>query len=156
LPTITSRRPTGRKILVTVRVHQNCCYQRDAVQHVVDEHKGDGMAERLLVSLGADGHAAVLSWPDGEGPQGGARAPLAWPVDAQAVEDLGWYLEDYLRAPFGVWGDRGPAVRGKLATWGDQVFGSVFGSGSARFVFERAREKGLELVFRSANPDMLG
>jgi hypothetical protein len=28
-----------------------------------------------------------------------ADTPLAWPLDAEALEDLRWYLEDYLLAP---------------------------------------------------------
>ena len=85
------------------------------------------MPDRLLVDLSGDWQAAVSSWSDGELPQEVSRAPLTWPLDADALEDLRWYLEDYLLAPFGVWEDRGPAVQGKLAGWGDQVFGSVFG-----------------------------
>ena len=89
-------------------------------------------------------------------PEEVSRAPLAWPLDAEALEDLRWYLEDYLLAPFGVWEDRGPAVRDKLAGWGDQVFGSVFGNGPARDAYQRARDRGLEVVFRSAEPGLLG
>ena len=61
----------------------------------------------------------VLVWPDGGLPEEVSRAPLAWPLDGDALEDLRWYLEDYLLAPFGVWEDRGPAVQAKLAGWGD-------------------------------------
>ena len=114
------------------------------------------MPDRLLVDLGRDGQAAVLSWPEGELPQEVSRAPLTWPLDAAALEDLRWYLEDYLGAPFGVWEDRGPAVAGKLAGWGDLVFGSVFGPGPARDAYQRARDRGLEVVFRSAEPGLLG
>jgi tetratricopeptide (TPR) repeat protein len=110
----------------------------------------------LVVDLGGDGQAGVLSWPDGGLPEEVSRAPLAWPLDAQELEDLRWYLEDYLLAPFGVWEDRGPAVQARLAGWGEQVFGSVFGAGPARFAYERARDKGLEVVFRSAEPSLLG
>ena len=113
------------------------------------------MHDRLVVDLDGDGQARVLSWPDGGLPEEVSRAPLAWPLDDDALEDLRWYLEDYLLAPFGVWEDRGPAVRGKLAGWGEQVFGSVFGSGPARFAYERARGQGLELVFRSDVPGLL-
>jgi tetratricopeptide (TPR) repeat protein len=98
---------------------------------------------------------AVLLWPDGGLPEEVSRAQLAWPLDGDALEDLRWYLEDYLLAPFGVWEDRGPAVQGKLAAWGKQVFGSVFGSGPARDAYQRARDRGLELVFRSASPGPL-
>ena len=85
------------------------------------------MPGRLVVDLGGDGQAAVMSWPDKGLPEELSRAPLAWSLDAEALEDLRWYLEDYLLAPFGVWEDRGPVVRGKLAGWGHEVFGSVFG-----------------------------
>ena len=112
--------------------------------------------DRLLVDLGSDGQAEVLVWPDGGFPEPVLRAPLTWPLDGAALDDLRWYLEDYLLAPFGVWEDRGPAVRGKLAGWGDEVFGSVFGAGTARFAYERARDRGLEVVFRSAEPGLLG
>src|SRR5262249_5407296 len=40
--------------------------------------------------------------------------------------------------------------------WGEQVFGSLFGGGAARFAYERARDRGLELVFRSPEPGLLG
>ena len=114
------------------------------------------MADRLLVDLGIDGQTGVLSWPEGGLPEEVSRAPLAWPLDGEALEDLRWYLEDYLGAPFGVWEARGPAVQAKLAGWGEQVFGSVFGPGPARFAYERARDKGLEVVLRSAEPGLLG
>jgi hypothetical protein len=114
------------------------------------------VADRLLVDLGGDGQAAVLLWPDGGLPEEVSRAPLAWPLNADALEDLRWYLEDYLLAPFGVWEDHGPAVQAKLDEWGDQVFGSVFGAGPARDAYQRARDKGLEVVFRSAEPGLLG
>ena len=114
------------------------------------------MADRLLVDLGGDGQATVQVWPEGGLPELVARAPLAWPLDGEALEDLRWYLEDYLRAPFGVWEQRGPAIQGRLAGWGEQVFGSLFDGGPARFAYERARDRGLELVFRSPEPGLLG
>ena len=113
------------------------------------------MPDRLLVDLG-DGQAKVLWSPEGGLPEEVSRAPLAWPLEADALEDLRWYLEDYLLAPFGVWEDRGPAVRTKLAEWGDQVFAAVFGGGPARDAYQRARDRGLEVVFRSAEPALLG
>ena len=85
------------------------------------------MPDRLVVDLTGDGQVVVSSWPDGGVPTEVSRARLLWPLDGDALEDLRWYLEDYLLAPFGVWEDRGPVVRGKLAGWGHEVFGSVFG-----------------------------
>jgi tetratricopeptide (TPR) repeat protein len=110
----------------------------------------------LLVDLDTDGQARVSSWPDGGLPEQVSSAPLEWPLDADALEDLRWYLEDYLLAPYGVWEDRGPAIREKLPQWGEQVFESVFADGPARFAYERARDRGFELVFRSAAPALLG
>ena len=63
---------------------------------------GWGVPDRLLVDLAGDGWAGVLSWPDGGLPEEVSRGPLAWPLDGEALEDLRWYLEDYLLAPFGV------------------------------------------------------
>ena len=114
------------------------------------------MPDRLVVDLEADGHAKVLSWPDGGLPEEVSRSSLTWPLDADALEDLRWDLEDYLLAPYGVWEDRGPAIREKLPKWGEQVFGSVFADGPARFAYERARDRGLELIFRSTDPALLG
>jgi hypothetical protein len=111
--------------------------------------------DRLLVDLREDGQAAVMSWPARGMPEEVSRVPLAWPLDADALGDLAWYLEDYLQAPFGVWEDRGPAVAGRLAGWGHEVFASVFGAGPARDAYQRARDKGLEIVFRSSEPGLL-
>ena len=116
---------------------------------------GGAVPDRLVVDLDGDGQAEVLSWPDNGLPELMSRAPVAWPLDGEALEDLRWYLENYLLAPFGVWEDRGPAVAGKLAGWGDEVFGSMFGSGPARDAYQRARDRGLEIVFRSADPGLL-
>jgi tetratricopeptide (TPR) repeat protein len=112
--------------------------------------------DRLVVDLGGDGQAGVLWTPKGGLPEEVSRGPLGWPLDADALEDLRWYLEDYLLAPFGVWEDRGPAVARKLAGWGEQVFGLVFGSGPGRDAYQRARDRGLEVVVRSAEPGLLG
>jgi hypothetical protein len=111
--------------------------------------------DRLVVDLTGDGQAAILMWPDGGFPEEVARAPLAWPLDRDALEDLRWYLEDYLLAPYGVWEEHGPAIQDKLPGWGDQVFASVFGSGPGRDAYQRARDHGLEVVFRSAEPTLL-
>lgn len=50
------------------------------------------MPDRLVVDLGADGQAKVLTWPDGGIPEQVSQAPLTWPLDA--LEDLRWYQEE--------------------------------------------------------------
>ena len=71
---------------------------------------GGAVPDRLLVDLGGDGWATVSSSPAGGRATEVSRERLAWPLDGEALEDLRWYLEDYLLAPFGVWEERGPAV----------------------------------------------
>jgi hypothetical protein len=62
------------------------------------------VVDRLFVDLTADGRVSVSTMLEGELPGGAAGEPgaLDWPLDADALEELRWYLEDYLRAPFGV------------------------------------------------------
>ena len=55
------------------------------------------MTGRLLVDLGADGMVRVTVL-NGELPSYAAPAELSWPLDGDALEDLRWYLEDYLTA----------------------------------------------------------
>lgn len=117
------------------------------------------MTDRLLVDLGADGRVSVSTLLDGEFLPTPAGEPfeLVWPLDTDALEDLRWYLEDYLRAPFGVYGERGPQVEGRLTTWGQAVFTALFGNGPARDAYVRARAgSDVEIVFRSSVPARLG
>jgi tetratricopeptide (TPR) repeat protein len=116
------------------------------------------MPDRLLVDLGLDGRVSVGTWLDGELPSPGEPCELTWPLDDDALEDLRWYLEDYLRAPFGVYEDRGPRVEAAMAGWGRAVFSAVFGAGPSRdaYLRLRARPGPTELVFRSASPQLLG
>lgn len=117
------------------------------------------MTDRLLVDLGADGRVSVSSWLDGELPSSvGESRELVWPLDADVLEELRWYLEDYLRAPFGVYEERGPRVAARLTAWGQAVFASLFGTGPARDAYVRMRSRtgaGVEIVFRSAAPGWL-
>ena len=118
------------------------------------------MADRLFVDLTADGRVSVSTWLEDELPGGVAGEPgaLAWPLDADALEELRWYLEDYLRAPFGAYEDRGPGVAARLARWGQTVFEAVFGPGLARDAYQRmrARPAGVQVVFRSGSAGWLG
>jgi tetratricopeptide (TPR) repeat protein len=115
------------------------------------------VTDRLLVDLGPDGRASVGIWLEGQLPEPGEPGTLAWPLDDDALEDLRWYLEDYLRAPFGVYGERGPRVEAALAGWGRAVFSAVFADGPARDAYVTVRARGpAEMVIRSASPELLG
>jgi hypothetical protein len=57
---------------------------------------GEVVPERLVVDLSPGGAVNVLSWPDGGIPEEVSQASLEWPLDTDALEDLRWYLEDYL------------------------------------------------------------
>ena len=105
--------------------------------------------DRLIIDLGRDGRVRLSTWVEGEFPDSveGEPPALDWPLGAEALEDLRWYLEDYLGAPFGVYGDRGPVVAEQLGAWGAQVFSALFGGVSAlRDAYVRLRARGRPLV----------
>ena len=83
---------------------------------------------------------------------------FASPLDDEALEDLRWYLEDYLRAPFGVYEERGPRVQASLPRWGESLFSALFGEGPASDAYVRARASGqpVELLLQSASARLLG
>ncbi|MFD7403575.1 tetratricopeptide repeat protein [Streptomyces sp. NPDC059866] len=122
------------------------------------------MTERLLLEVPGDGRVTVLAWPDGElyPSRVGDPVALAWPLDGPVLEELRWYLEEYLRAPFGVYGERGSQVAAQLPGWGERVFEAVFGAGPARDAYLRARTRAaarggrVELVVVSGAAEPLG
>ncbi|MFE7558634.1 tetratricopeptide repeat protein [Kitasatospora sp. NPDC057500] len=103
---------------------------------------------------------SVTEWPPGEAFPGPATdgTELRWPLDREDLDELRWYLEDYLQAPFGVYGDRGRAVERRLPAWGAAVFATLFGAGPGRDAYLRARARGdrLEIVLRSESAELLG
>jgi hypothetical protein len=122
------------------------------------------VVDRLLVDVAAGGWVSVSTWPDGELPCAvGEAVELAWPLSGDELEDLRWYLEDYLRAPFGVYEQRGPRVAAQLARWGQRMFTAVFAAGVARDAYVALRTRAAaavgarpEIVVRSAQPGWLG
>ncbi|MET8853619.1 tetratricopeptide repeat protein [Amycolatopsis sp. NPDC004625] len=120
------------------------------------------MVDRLLVDVDVEGRMSVSIWKADELPSAATEpAVLAWPLDADQSEDLRWYLEDYLRAPYGVYEDRGGRIAQQLPEWGRAMFSALFGSGPARDAYiafrSRAVEPGpTEIVLRSAAPAWLG
>jgi tetratricopeptide (TPR) repeat protein len=93
---------------------------------------------QILVDIAATGHALLST---------GAAVDLAQPLGAEELEELRWYLEDYLQVPYGVYEDRGSRIAGLIAAWGQRMYGSLFGSGEAGPD---------EIVVRSATPAWLG
>jgi tetratricopeptide (TPR) repeat protein len=114
------------------------------------------VAERLVFDLSADGMAAGIVPADESMPADARRGTFEWPLDDGVLEDLRWYLEDYLQAPFGVWEDRGPRIQSQLAGWGELMLGSLLGDSPARDVYQKARERSLEVVIQSDMPNLLG
>ncbi|MFC8140328.1 CHAT domain-containing protein, partial [Streptomyces paradoxus] len=122
------------------------------------------MSERLLLEVTGDGRVTVLAWPEGDSYPSRVGDPVAlvWPLHGPVLEELRWYLEEYLRAPFGVYGERGPKVAARVPGWGEQVFEAVFGAGPARDAYLRARARAearggrVELVVVSGAAEPLG
>ncbi|MEV5721900.1 tetratricopeptide repeat protein [Amycolatopsis mediterranei] len=120
------------------------------------------MADRLLVDVDVEGRVSVSIWKADELPTAATEpAALNWPLDTNQHEDLRWYLEDYLRAPYGVYEDRGSRIAQHLPEWGKAMFSALFGSGPARDAYIAirsgvARPGATEIVLRSAAPAWLG
>jgi hypothetical protein len=116
------------------------------------------VTDRLVVELYPDGTASVATQLEGDDfPDDGPRFGLTWPLDDDALSELRWYLEDYLRLPSAVYGERGRRVRDLLPAWGAAVFAAVFGQGRARDAYQRLRGRAADtrLVFRSSEPRLL-
>lgn len=118
------------------------------------------VTERLLVDLRDDGLVQVSSWPAREQfPRAvGDAVELVWPLADEDLADLRWYLEQYLRLPTAVYGERGARVAERLPQWGEEIFASVFGAGPARdaYVAARARGGGVEIALLSKSAEQLG
>ena len=64
--------------------------------------------------------AALTSEPYGE------SVDFSFPIKPEELEDLRWYLEDYLPAPYAVWEEKGVKVHEKLKEWGTRLFQTIF------------------------------
>src|SRR3954451_13896795 len=83
---------------------------------------------------------------------------FAPPLTAEELEDLRWYVEDYLRAPYAVWEERGQAVSNRLDLYGHKLFDSLFAIGRpGRDAFIHAEGRGkYEFWLHSDDPGFLG
>jgi tetratricopeptide (TPR) repeat protein len=116
------------------------------------------MPNRLLVEELSEGQVQVGFRRAGQDfdEVAGQPVPFSSPFEPAEREDLRWYLEDYLIAPFAVYEQRGQAVQAKLAQWGRALFDGVFGAGKpGRDAYLKSREGECELVLRSHSPAFL-
>lgn len=99
--------------------------------------------------------AELLVDLDSGGQPGATR--LGSPIGATGLEDLRWYLEDYLQTPFGAYSDRGSRIADQLAGWGRTLFNSVFGKDQVPGEDAGLHARGhAEIVVRSEVPERLG
>lgn len=81
------------------------------------------------------------------------------PFDSKVLADLRWYLEEYLRFPYGLEPENAKKIEQQLQAWGQQLFDLVFRrSDKAREFFQEATRAGLdkcEISIVSDNPAVL-
>ncbi|MEH2371174.1 tetratricopeptide repeat protein [Nostoc sp.] len=101
-----------------------------------------------------------LSWQRGyESPRLAPEVPFQQPFDEDNAAELRWYLEDYLKFPYGIFPDNAVKIEQKLQHWGQQLFELVFRStDKGREFFQEATREGLdncELGIISDNAEVL-
>ena len=91
------------------------------------------------------GENILLSWQRGQAaPRLADAVKLEHPFNKKALTDLRWYLEEYLRFPYGIFPDEAAKIEQKLQTWGEELFNLVFRSSEkAREFFQAATYDGL-------------
>ncbi|MEO5375722.1 MAG: CHAT domain-containing protein, partial [Alphaproteobacteria bacterium] len=118
------------------------------------------MTNRLII-LEQDSQIRVAWQPEGQlVPAVSDPIPFAPALGSTDREDLRWYLEDYLRAPYAVYETRGQEIRARLDALGHALFESLFGVGRpGRDAYVKATSAGVrrcEVVVQSDRPDVLG
>jgi hypothetical protein len=116
------------------------------------------MAHRLSVEELSDGRVVVALQRSGQNFPEPAGDPVAFsaPFGAAEREDIRWYLEDYLIAPFAVYEERGRKIEARLPELGASLFESVFGTGKpGRDAYLKSREGQAALVIMSRSPAFL-
>ncbi|MEH2083994.1 MAG: tetratricopeptide repeat protein [Nostoc sp.] len=101
-----------------------------------------------------------LSWQRGyENPRITPAVPFQQPFDEEKAAELRWYLEDYLKFPYGIFPDNAAKIEQKLQQWGQHLFELVFRStDKGREFFQEATRDGLdkcELGIISNNANVL-
>jgi hypothetical protein len=114
---------------------------------------------RLRVEELSDGRVAVALQRSGQMyfEAAGDPLPFSSPLGEAEREDLRWYLEDYLIAPYAVYEERGRKIEERLPEWGQSLFESIFGAGQpGHDAYLKSREGQAELVIMSRSPAFLG
>ncbi|MEH2250063.1 CHAT domain-containing protein, partial [Nostoc sp.] len=101
-----------------------------------------------------------LFWQRGyENPRLAPEVPFQQPFDEENAAELRWYLEDYLKFPYGIFPDNATKIEQKLQQWGQHLFELVFRStDKGREFFQEATRDGLdkcELGIISDNANVL-
>jgi len=80
------------------------------------------------------------------------------PFAGEELADLRWYLEEYLRAPYAVWEERGSEIANQLDGFGRELFTRLFGPGQpGRDAYLKIEDaKDWELWLASTDPGFLG
>ncbi|MCW6049211.1 tetratricopeptide repeat protein [Lyngbya sp. CCAP 1446/10] len=103
------------------------------------------MTENFL-RINHDGDSIQLSWQRGRAaPRNAPPVTFAHPFDSKVLADFRWYLEEYLRFPYGLEPENAKKIEQQLQTWGQQLFDLVFrSSDKAREFFQEATRDGLD------------
>ena len=80
------------------------------------------------------------------------------PLGNNELEELRWYFEDYLTAPYAVWEEKGKEIESALRPIGERLFKHLFDSGElGRSAYrEFANSSNSELWLSSTDPNFLG
>ncbi|MER2266117.1 tetratricopeptide repeat protein [Methylobacterium oxalidis] len=116
------------------------------------------MTNRLFLEELPDRRVGVSLRRSGHEYSEGVGQPVAFapPLTDADREDLRWYLEDYLMAPYAVYEERGQQIGQRLPEWGEALFEAVFGPGQpGRDAYLKSREGESELVVISRSPAFL-
>jgi hypothetical protein len=116
------------------------------------------MTHRLQVEELPDGRVVVALLRSGQSFPEASRDPVPFnsPFGVAEREDIRWYLEDYLIAPYAVYEERGRGIEARLPEWGQSLFESLFGAGKpGHDAYLKSREGPAELVIMSRSPAVL-
>lgn len=136
------------------------------VHHVQKDNKNWGAPvgntidmNRIQVTVRAG--LVEYSWQNGSRatPRTTPRVSFDHPFNNETIGEVRWYLEEYLKFPYGSQIERAERVKENMKEWGSKLYNSVFaGSDNARAFFQEAKREGLdncELSISGDDPGVL-